>query len=268
MQESATRILHTLRLATSRPHKLYPINRLLFQGNRVNRDEGNSPIPVLDRAIALFLSQASGRSTLFGQSQFYHRSPLRLMLETDSAQSFLPMIRRLIPPEVGFYTPSQAGIQVAVTNRQTAMSARLGREVTREEAHSSLGHDGIRVAVTNRQTAMSARDGREVTREEALTDLTSIAGNRSIETAGGFSLRLQRTTMPMDERELWLELHAQLSMIVSCALTDVVVCRLQPLIHYVKLVTRRRTNARERKTRSWELGSAPDVGMKLLVIVG
>ena len=55
--------------------------------------------------------------------------------------------------------------------------------------------------------------------------------------------------------------------IVDYALTDVVECRLQPLIHYVKLVTRRRTNARERKTRSWELGSAPDVGMKLLVIV-
>ena len=91
-------------------------------------------------------------------------------------------------------------IRVAVTNRQTAMIARDGREVTREEAHSSLGHDGIRVAVTNRQTAMSARDGREVTRAEAHSSLTSIAGNRSIETAGGYSLRLQRTTMPMDER--------------------------------------------------------------------
>ena len=117
--------------------------RLLFQGNRVNCDEGNGCIPALDRAIALFLSQASGRSTLFGQSPFYHQSPLRQMLQTDSAQSFLPMIRRLIPQDVGFYTPSQAGIQVAVTNRQTAMSARLGRPVTRSEAHSSLSSDGI-----------------------------------------------------------------------------------------------------------------------------
>jgi hypothetical protein len=47
---------------------------------------------------------------------------------------------------------------------------------------------------------MSARLEREVTREEALTDLTSFNGNRSIETAGGFSFRLQRATMPMDER--------------------------------------------------------------------
>jgi hypothetical protein len=123
--------------------------RLLFQGNRVNRDEGNG-------AIALFLSQASGRSTLFGQSPFYHQSRLRQMLQTDSAQSFLPMIRRLIPQDVGFYTPSQAGIQVAVTNRQTAMSARLGRPVTRAEAHIDLSLSGTNAAVTNRQTAMSA----------------------------------------------------------------------------------------------------------------
>ena len=59
--------------------------------------------------------------------------------------------------------------------------------------------------------------------------------------------------------------QAQLSMIVSCALTDVVDCRNQPVIRYVKLVTRRRTNARERKMKSRELGSAPNVGRKLLV---
>ena len=158
-------------MSTSIPHKLYPINRLLFQGNRVNRDEGNGCIPVLDRAIALFLSQASGRSLLFGVSEFYDQSPLRRMLVTDSAQSFLPMIQGLIRPGVGYYTPNQAA-----------------------------GHAGINVAVTNRQTTMSARLGRPVTRAEALPDLTSIAGNRSIETAGGYSLRLQRTTMSMDER--------------------------------------------------------------------
>jgi hypothetical protein len=51
--------------------------------------------------------------------------------------------------------------------------------------------------------------------------------------------------------------------IVEYALTDVVECRLQPLIHYVKLVTRRRTNAREGKMKSRE--SAPNVIRKLLV---
>ena len=157
-------------MSTSSPHKLYPINRLLFQGNRVNRDEGNGCIPALDRAIALFLSQASGRSTLFGQSPFYHRSPLRQMLETDSAQSFLPMIRRLIQPEVGFYTPNQAA-----------------------------GHAGIQVAVTNHMNAMSEREGRLVTRAEAHTNFSLNAGNRRVATQNEYSNRLERFPMTLSD---------------------------------------------------------------------
>ena len=53
------------------------------------------------------------------------------------------------------------GIQVAVTNRQTAMIAQEGREVTCAEAHSDLAHAGICASVTNRQTAMSRQEGRE-----------------------------------------------------------------------------------------------------------
>jgi len=158
----------------------------------VNRDAGNGCIIILDRSIALFISQSSGQSLLFGVSEYYDQSPLRRMLVTDSAQSFLPMIRHLIQPEVGFYTPSQAGINVAVTNHMNAMSEREGRLVTRSEAHtnfssiaghrrvatqgtyrpnlgrnsttlSDAGMMGISAAVTNRQTAMSEREEREVT---------------------------------------------------------------------------------------------------------
>ena len=172
----------------------------MFQGNRVNRDESNGCIPFLDRSIALFISQASGQSLLFGVSEYYDQSPLRRMLVTESAQSFLPMIRRLIQPEIGFYTPSQAGIQVAVTNRQTEMSARLGRQVTRAEAHTSLGHDGIRAAVTNRQTAMSEQLEREVTLAEAHTSLGRDAGNRRVATQGLPSERRRgRINTTMDE---------------------------------------------------------------------
>ena len=190
-------------MTTSRPHKLYPINHLLFQGNRVNRDEGNGCIPFLDRSIALFISQSSGQSLLFGVSEYYDQSPLRRMLVTDSAQSFLPMIRRLIQPEVWVYTPSQAGghsgIQVAVTNRQTEMSAREGRQVTRAEAHSDLGHAGIQVAVTNRQIAMSAREGRQVTRSEAHSAFSSNAANRRVETQHEYSNRLKRFPKTLSE---------------------------------------------------------------------
>ena len=110
----------------------------------VNRDAGNGCIIILDRSIALFISQSSGQSLLFGVSEYYDQSPLRRMLVTDSAQSFLPMIRHLIQPEVGFYTPSQAGINVAVTNHMNAMSEREGRLVTRSEAHSDLSSNGGR----------------------------------------------------------------------------------------------------------------------------
>ena len=157
-------------MTTSRPHKLYPINHLLFQGNRVNRDEGNGCIPFLDRSIALFISQSSGQSLLFGVSEYYDQSPLRRMLVTDSAQSFLPMIRRLIQPEVWVYTPSQAG-----------------------------GHSGIQVAVTNRQIAMSAREGRQVTRSEAHSAFSSNAANRRVETQHEYSNRLKRFPKTMSE---------------------------------------------------------------------
>ena len=176
-------------MTTSRPHKLYPINHLLFQGNRVNRDEGNGCIPILDRSIALFISQSSGQSLLFGVSEYYDQSPLRRMLVTNSAQSFLPMIRRLIPPGVGYYTPNQAA-----------------------------GHAGIRAAVTNRQIAMSAREGREVTHAEALWDLTSIAGRRRVETQGLPSeSRGGRINTTMDEMRA-LSIAARLTIVDDCVL--------------------------------------------------
>jgi len=169
----------------------------------VNRDVGNGCIPILDRSIALFISQSSGQSLLFGVSEYYDQSPLRRMLVTDSAQRFLPMICRLIQPEVWVYTPSQAGghsgIQVAVTNRQTEMIARLGRQVTRAEAHSSLGHDGMRAAVTNRQTEMSEREGRQVTRAEAHFNLSSIAGHRRVATQGTYRPNLGRNSTTLIE---------------------------------------------------------------------
>ena len=189
-----TRILHTMRLSQTLSNQ-----RLLFQGNRVNRDEGNGCIPALDRAIALFLSQASGRSTLFGQSQFYHRSPLRQMLEMDSAQSFLPMIQGLIRPGVGYYTPNQAaghaGIRVAVTNRQTAMSERLGRPVTRAEAHSSLSSDGgnRRVATQNEH---SNRLGRL---PMTMSDMAMMGGNRRVAAQNEYSNRLERFPMTLSD---------------------------------------------------------------------
>ena len=113
------------------------------------------------------------------------------------------MIRRLIQPEVWVYTPSQAGghagIQVAVTNRQIAMSAREGRQVTRAEAHSDLGHEGISVAVTNRQIAMSAREGRQVTRSEAHFNLSSIAGHRRVATQGTYRPNLGRNSTTLSD---------------------------------------------------------------------
>ena len=162
-------------MTTSRPHKLYPINHLLFQGNRVNRDEGNSPIPVLDRAIALFLSQASGRSLLFGVSEFYDQSPLRRMLVTDSAQSFLPMIRRLIQPEVGFYTPSQAGINVAVTNHMNAMSEQEGRLVTLSEAHTNFSSNAGNRRVATQGLPSERRGGRINTTMDEMRALSRAA---------------------------------------------------------------------------------------------
>jgi hypothetical protein len=56
-------------------------------------------------------------------------------------------------------------------------------------------------------------------------------------------------------------------MVVDCAKHLVVgIGSLQPVIRYVKLVTRRRTNARERRRWRKRIGSAQNVGRKLLVI--
>ena len=76
------------------------------------------------------------------------------------------------------------------------MIARLGREVTRSEAHSSLSSDGGNRRVAT-QNEYSNRLGRL---PMTMSDMAMMGGNRSIETAGGYSLRLQRTTMSMDER--------------------------------------------------------------------
>ena len=111
------------------------------------------------------------------------------------------MIQGLIRPGVGYYTPNQAaghaggpaGMYAAVTNRQTTMSARLGRPVTRAEAHTSLGRD---------------------------------AGNRRVATQGLPSERRGgRINTTMDEMRALARAAHTLSMVVSCALTDVVDCR-------------------------------------------
>jgi hypothetical protein len=106
------------------------------------------------------------------------------MLESHPSQRFLLMISQLTPPGVGYYTPNQASIYAAATNRQAAMIAQEGRQVTLAEAHSSLGHDGILAAVTNRQTAMIAQEGRPVTLAKAHSDLSSYGGQRRMATQG------------------------------------------------------------------------------------
>ena len=90
-------------------------------------------------------------------------------------------------------------LYAVVTNRQTEMSEREGRLVTRAEAHTSLGHDGIRAAVTNRQTAMIAQEVRQVTRSEAHTSLGHDGGNRRVETQHEYSNRLKRFPKTMSE---------------------------------------------------------------------
>ena len=109
------------------------------------------------------------------------------------------MIRGLIQPGVGYYTPNQAaghaGIQVAVTNRQTAMIAREGREVTLAEAHTSLGRDA-----GNRRVATQNEYSNRLERfPMTMSDAGRMGGNRRVATQNEYSNRLERLPMTMAE---------------------------------------------------------------------
>ena len=164
----------------------------------VNRD-GDGYIPILDKAIGLFINQASRRSTLFGVSRFYDEMSLRQMLDTGPSQRFLPMIQGLIPRGVGFCTPNQAaghaGIFAAVTNHMTEMGERLGRLVTRAEAHSDFsamaGQRRVETAGTYRENL-----GRVST---TMSEAGQAAGQARVETAGTYRANLGRVSLTLSE---------------------------------------------------------------------
>jgi len=121
--------------------------------------KGDSYIPTLDRAIALFISQSSGQSTLFGISQFYEESALRQMLESFPSQRFLQMIGPLIPPGVGFFTPSQVGgnrrVETAGTYRENLGRVSMTMEETgnrRVETAGTYRENLGRVSMTMEET--------------------------------------------------------------------------------------------------------------------